>query len=342
MTDFYTLEDSGQALAMGRLAECALAQWNLQGSTLELIKYRENAVFSVTTAAGLHYALRIHRHAYHTDAELRSELQWMSALADAGIQVPTLVPTVTGEPFAVVAVDAVPEPRQVDIFEWVDGEQLGSVEQGVRSREAVAENYHTIGRLAARLHNQAIDWVLPEGFVRHAWDIEGLVGDAPFWGPFWELEALTDAERSLLLEARKRVRQDLGHYRSDPENANRYSVIHADCVAENLLVDGDHIRLIDFDDAGFGWHLFDIATALYFEMDEEHFPEALDALIAGYREHRELPEAQVQALPLFFLVRGFTYLGWVHTRAETQTAKEMTPALIRMACRRAREYMDPG
>ena len=200
MTDFYTLEDSGQALAMGRLAECALAQWNLQGSTLELIKYRENAVFSVTTAAGLHYALRIHRHAYHTDAELRSELQWMSALADAGIQVPTLVPTVTGEPFAVVAVDAVPEPRQVDIFEWVDGEQLGSVEQGVRSREAVVENYHTIGRLAAQLHNQAIDWVLPEGFVRHAWDIEGLVGDAPFWGPFWELEALTDAERTLLLE----------------------------------------------------------------------------------------------------------------------------------------------
>ena len=30
------------------------------------------------------------------------------------------------------------------------------------------------------------------------------------------------------------------------------------------MVQGDRIKLIDFDDAGFGWHLFELATALYF------------------------------------------------------------------------------
>tara|TARA_R110002110_G_scaffold406421_1_gene626557 strand:- start:406781 stop:407806 length:1026 start_codon:yes stop_codon:yes gene_type:complete len=339
MSDFYALDDEAQAQAMRVLAESALPQWNLEGSDLDLIKYRENAVFAVTTPSGARYALRIHRYNYHTDAELRSELLWMSALAEAGIAVPTLVPTAAGEPFAVVDASVVPEPRQIDIFDWVAGEQLGSCEEGVNDRDAVIENYRTIGSLSARLHNQAVDWALPEGFVRHAWDVEGLVGDAPFWGPFWELEALSDDDRSLLLEARERVRQDLTRYHADPANAGRYSVIHADCVAENLMVEGDQIRLIDFDDAGFGWHLFDLATVLYFEMDEEHFADSLEALIAGYREHRALPDTQVEALPLFFLARGFTYLGWVHTRSETQTAKEMTPTLIEMARKRASEYL---
>ncbi len=339
MHDFYEMDETGQAGAMGILAQTALSEWGFEGSELNLIKYRENAVFRVTTAQGELYALRIHRYGYHSDAELRSELQWMHALAENGIFVPTLVATKSGQPFAVISAAAVPEPRQIDVFQWVDGDQLGSVEEGMKDPHAVTANYRTIGQLAARLHNQAVDWSAPDGFVRHAWDVEGLVGDEPFWGPFWELEALTDEERALLLEARERVKRDLTAYGAEPANAERYSMIHADCVAENLMVEGDHVRLIDFDDAGFGWHLFELATALYFEMDEDYFASVRDALIAGYREHRSLPEEQVQALPLFYLARGFTYLGWVHTRAETQTAKEMTPVLVEKACKRAREYL---
>ena len=116
-------------------------------------------------------------------------------------------------------------------------------------------------------------------------------------------------------------------------------MIHADFVVENLLVEGDTVRLLDFDDAGFGWHLFELATALYFEMEEDFFPRAFDAMIAGYREHRELPDEQVAQMPLFFLARSFTYLGWVHTRSETQTAKELTPMLVSKCCGLARDYL---
>jgi hypothetical protein len=33
-------------------------------------------------------------------------------------------------------------------------------------------------------------------------------------------------------------------------------------------------------------------------------------------------------LPLFFLLRGFTYLGWLHTRKETTAAKELVPLVV--------------
>ncbi len=339
--DFYQLDDAGQSEAMGTLAAAALEQWGLQGSALELIKYRENAVFKVLTPKGERYALRIHRHAYHSDDELRSELQWLAALDEAGIAVPELLPTNSGDLFTLVSVDAVPEPRQVDLLAWLEGRQLGSVEEGVDvSADDMEHNYRTIGALAARVHNQATGWQVPEGFVRHAWDTEGLVGDEPFWGPFWELEALSAEERELMLAARAQVHKDLTAYGADPANADRYSMIHADFVVENLLVEGDSVRLIDFDDAGFGWHLFELATALYFEMEEDFFPAAFDAMVSGYREHRSLPDEQLAYMPLFFLARSFTYLGWVHTRSETQTAKELTPMLVRKCCDLSQKYLN--
>jgi Ser/Thr protein kinase RdoA (MazF antagonist) len=339
MSNFYELDAAGQTVAMTHLAQRALDEWGLSGSELALIKYRENAVFQVQTAAGERYALRIHRHAYHSDAELRSELQWIAALDAAGIDVPGVLPTSKGDLFALVEVPEVPEMRQVDVFAWVDGEQLGSVEGGVGAPASVAATYRTIGQLAARLHNQSTDWIPPAGFVRHAWDVDGLVGDQPFWGRFWELGSLTGEERELLLDARASVACDLSAYASNPDNAGQYSMIHADFVAENLMVDGGTVRLIDFDDAGYGWHLFELATALYFEMEEAYYPEAYRALVTGYRQHRPLDDEQLAQLPLFFLARSFTYLGWVHTRSETQTARKLAPMLTEKACKLARLYL---
>lgn len=337
MTDFYLLDNLEQVTRMKDLAARALVVWGLECSNISFIKYRENAVFKVDTGTGERYALRIHRANYHSDAALRSELEWMNALDQYGIEVPTVVPTPTGEFFTVVSVDGIPEPRQVDLFQWVDGEPMGSIEEGQFSDpERIYSTYHRIGKVAAKLHNQAVSWQLPEGFTRHAWDAEGLAGETPFWGPFWEFEMLDKEQRQLLLRARDIVYRDLLAYGKSPDN---YSMIHADFVVENLMIDGDHIRLIDFDDAGFGWHLFELATALYFIINEDFYDSAQKALIQGYREHRRLSDEQLSHLPLFLLARGFTYLGWAHTRNETTAAREMGPMFIEMACRLADEYL---
>jgi Ser/Thr protein kinase RdoA (MazF antagonist) len=337
---FYEQDAEGQAACMRELAVAALVERGLVATGMQLIKYRENAVFRVDLQGGERVALRIHRHGYHSDDELRSELQWLDALAQAGIAVPRILATAEGALFSTVQVPAVPEARQVDIFAWVEGRQLGSVEGGVElDAEAIRGIYRTIGALAARLHEQTARWTLPEGFVRHAWDADGLAGPAPFWGPFWELAQLSDDERALLVRARDAVHEGLSAYGADPANQGRYGLIHADLVAENLLVDGDNVRLIDFDDAGFGWHLFELATALYFESDAPHSDAAFEALIEGYRSVRDLPDTQLAHMPLFFAARSFTYLGWIHTRPETETARTLGPMLIDMACRAARRYL---
>ena len=336
MSDFFTLSADEQLARLAAAGRDSLANWNIEGADLTLIKHRENAVFRVEKE-GFKAALRLHRHGYHSDAELQSELQWMQALSEAGISVPNIIPAKSGELFVSYPGDGLPGDLQIDLFEWIDGEQLGSVEEGVADPAEVEATYTAIGELAARVHNQAVSWQLPAGFVRHAWDAEGLAGENPFWGQFWKLDAATKSETELLQRGRDRVFADLSALAKSP---GTYSMIHADFAPENVMVDGEGVRLIDFDDAGFGWHLFELATSLYFIHGEAYFEQAKDALINGYRKHRQLADEELETLPLHFLARGFTYIGWVHTRHETETARELTPMLLASACELADEYLN--
>lgn len=321
---------------MRAVAAEALKFWPLEVVGLDLIKMRENAVFRVNLADGNKAALRIHRQGYHTDAELASEFVWMEALKVAGIDVPTPIPSRRGRPFESVDLAAVPGVRQVSLFEWLDGHQLGSMEAGVGEDLAgVARCYRTVGRLAARMHNAAEAWTPPAGFIRHAWDAQGLVGNAPLWGNFWELPLLSGAERALLDRARTAIAADLSGTSQSP---HQYGLIHADLSPENIMVNGAAIRVIDFDDAGYGWHLFDLATSVYFLLGSNPFAVALDALIAGYRSERPLPDSTLEHVPLFFAARGTTYLGWILTRPQTDTAQHHARDLIDRACAAAEQY----
>jgi Ser/Thr protein kinase RdoA (MazF antagonist) len=220
---------------------------------------------------------------------------------------------------------------------WVAGKPVGSSENGlVLASEAAATLFFAAGALAARLHNHSNVMVLPDTFTRHAWDAAGLIGDDPFWGRFWELDHLTPSERELLQRARGKAGVDLAAFGKGGHN---YGLIHADFVPENLLNDGGRLNLIDFDDSGFGWHMFELATALYFNLDEPCYPDLVKALFAGYRSQRSLPAGHTAMLPLFLFLRGTTYLGWVQTRAETETAQELTPMLVARACQLALDYL---
>jgi len=272
-----TLTPAEHLHQLSLIAQQALRHWQLSAEQISLIKYRENAVFKVLTTDGGRYALRIHRPGYHSDRALHSELQWMAALATSGFRVPEVIATVDGRLMVTETSALLGIPHQIDLFGWIEGEQIGSVENGL-GNDATEINriYHAIGETAAQLHNHASQWQLPKGFKRHAWDREGLVGEQPFWGRFWELESLSPEQKNLLIRTRDRIRTELEHYDQRPE---RYGLIHADFVPENLMVDGDSLRLIDFDDAGFGWHLFELATALYFIRDDPNYISARTALM---------------------------------------------------------------
>ena len=316
------------------LALKALTFWGLKGR-LSLIKERENSVYAFDNGAQ-RYVLRVHRHGYHDDRALASEHLWVRALAAAGLAVPEPIRTPDGRDFVHVSTARISTPRQVDLLAWIDGEQLGSVEAGLgRDAGRIEAIYRCMGATAAQFHNQAANWAPPRDFYRHSWDLDGLLGEQPFWGRFWELAELTAAQRALVTKARAALALELQDY---GQSTNNYSLIHADFVPENLLVQGDRVHVVDFDDAGFGWHMFELATALYFIQDDPAYALAASALIAGYRQCRPLADADVDRLPAFLAARSLTYLGWTHQRRDSRVVREMIPMLIEKCCATLNRY----
>jgi Ser/Thr protein kinase RdoA (MazF antagonist) len=323
---------------LNRLGQMMKAHWGLDCTAVESIKVRENAVFAVHLQGGGKVVLRVHRSGYHSDAALSSECTWMRALSDHGIEVPRHVLSKNGNPFECLLIEGFAGLRQVDVFHWINGPQLGSIEKGLGTEAGgVGEIFRKLGTLAARIHNQSSAWPLPSNFNRHAWDATGLAGEQPFWGRFWELDMLSAAERALFMRLKQTLFRDLQALGTTP---TQYSLIHADLLPENILVDGTRLQVIDFDDAGFGWHVFELATSLYFLRRETYYDEARDALIEGYRQARPLPDSHLALLPMFLAARGSTYLGWIHTRQGEPIAREMAPQLIEAAALAAEDYFD--
>ena len=166
----------------------------------------------------------------------------------------------------------------------------------------------------AHLHRISDDWQAPGDFRRCHWDIPGLLGENPVWGRFWENPLLSGQQRKPVLEARDRAHTFLQGNTAQLD----YGLIHADMVRENVLISGADIKLIDFDDGGFGYRLFDVATTLLASRNEPNYAELQNALIAGYRDVRPL---DTSALPVFLLLRAFTYVGWIISRMDEPGAE---------------------
>lgn len=306
------------ASALDARARDALVHWTAFDPRPQLLKYRENAVFRVELD-GEPAALRLHRPGYHDEAALRSELAWLAELRAGGMNVPYPLATLDGSLLIELPAHGGMGRQHADLMSWVDGTPLG--ETGIPlaySPDRLAVIFAAIGAAMADLHALSDRWTLPAGFRRRAWDFDGLLGDAPLWGRFWDCEGLSSARRQALNSLRYTLRPQL---QGLAETGLDYGLIHADLVRENIFVRGDEVAFIDFDDAGFGWRMFDLATALSKNLKEPAYDVLQASLIAGYRSRRRLSDDDLAALPLFLVLRSLTYIGWIAQRPEVPHAE---------------------
>lgn len=331
--DFYDRPSTEQTAALAELARTALAAFGLPADGgLALVTERENAVFRLDGDGGP-WAVRVHRAGYHTDGELRSHAAWAEALTAAGVVATApVVRTVAGDVVARAAHPDVPEERQVTVLAWVDGTILAD------SDESPVEQYQRVGALMASLHEHASTWRPPGGFEALRWDADGLLGEDPTWGRFWDVPLLDADGRDLMERFRVHARTELEAFGT---GADRFGLVHGDFLPENLLLGADGtITLLDFDDGGHGWFLFDIATALVVPMMGEDGDAVQAAFVAGYRSMRPLPDEHLALLPLFLALRGATYVGWMATRSHTQFAKDLGPMVTDAAVEAVRDLLD--
>ncbi|WP_299349391.1 phosphotransferase [uncultured Shimia sp.] len=290
-----------------RYAELALENWG-PASPPRLIKNRENAVFETYLADGTHAALRLHRPGYQTDNAIRSELWWAEALVVSGLSVPVPVRSLSGDVLA-----SVPRAgRMASVVSWLDGAPMGEGDVPLPGSPDQQEAVHfALGAELARIHRASDDADLPAKFDRPVLDATALLGDTPAWGRFWENPTLSVAETETLLEVRSRLQNVIaGH----AKNGGDFGLIHADALRENVLVQGQDVALIDFDDGVFGFRMYELGVAMSQNWDQSNRDALGAALLEGYATIRDLPADAKKLLEPFTVMRGLASCGWVIAR----------------------------
>jgi Ser/Thr protein kinase RdoA (MazF antagonist) len=291
-----------------------LARWQLSSAaSIVLLNVSENATFALSDPGGRELVLRVHRVDYSSAQEIGSELVWMKALRrDGVIETASPLPGVDGELVQTLESSrARGRSRFAVAFERLPGKEPDS-------RDAV-HWFERLGELTARMHGHARAWELPAGFRRKRWDFAAMVGPQGFWGP-WRAAIGLRPEGSVILEnALDFIRRRLERFGEGPDV---FGLVHADLRLANLLVDGTHLRIIDFDDCGFSWYLYDFATAVSFIEHEPIVPDLLRAWVRGYRKALPLSAAALAEIPTFVVLRRILLTAWLASHSEVPFARE--------------------
>jgi Ser/Thr protein kinase RdoA (MazF antagonist) len=319
---------------IGQLAEAALPRWGLEGARLTMINHSENTTYRVDSPGGplgrRPVILRVHRPGYHTVDGIRSELAWMRALqADDGVRTPQAIPGKDGRDIQTVSHASLPSPRNCVLFEFIEGGEP-------RQTHDLTEPFKQLGEVTARTHEHSRKWRRPPYFERTVWDFAHSLGPTPNWGPWLAGPDMTAARRPLLQRLVDTIEARLARFGQSPD---RYGLIHADFRLANLLIHNGDIRVIDFDDCGLGWFLYDAGTAVSFFEHKPEVPGLIDAWAEGYRRVRPLAKEEEAELPTFVILRRMILFAWMGSHSETDLAKQEGPAYADGTCEMAEHYL---
>jgi len=319
MADYGSLTSRGQIGRLRALGRQALARFGVDQARLTLLRHEQNTTFRVDVADD-RYVLRISRAGAATANAISSEMMWLAALrTTTSLSVPEPVATADGTFVAIASHGGVPEPRACVLLRWMDGR---FVDAGLTPR-----HLSRVGELMAGLQDHADGWARPAGFVRQRLDTltsiakSESVGDAPT-ATTTHVPSRDDADRALglatdlLSAAAARTVTDAldivwGSTRRLAARPGSDGLIHGDLHQENYFFHAGAARAIDFDDCGWGFHLYDLAVTLSEIEGRPAYERLRDALLDAYGRQRSLPADADVHLRALVILRRVQLIMWI-------------------------------
>lgn len=355
------------------VARRALKFWGIPTDVkMKLLNYTENATYRITLPDGGKQIMRVHRLDYTTKDSIMTELQWIMDLKrDTDISLADPIPMLNGEYVATVHTESLNEDRHVVCFSFAEGKPPldssdGNSDVGdmiakisripdritvpVFKEAAVLSDflggmkhespmtlqdrsmYRMVGRIMAKIHVQSRHWKKPPFYERIEWGFDGTFGawnnfyGATYRSPEW----LSARDIETLDAVRELIRERLALYGETPD---RYGMIHSDMRAANLLKDGDQVTVLDFDDCGQGWYMYDVAGAVALMEHRSDLSEIVSEILKGYEKIRPLSEEDKAEIPTFIMMRRIGMLQSLISRIGSVAGgsgecAELTPEIL--------------
>lgn len=325
---FDTLTQRGQIGRMKGLALKALEQYPIVPINVSPLVHLFNSTFRVDTENG-RFVMRINRPYDRSQAEIRSEMQWLAAIRyDTPLIVPNPLKNLTGDLVTRVEVPGVPEARDCVVFHWVDG-RFYRKNLGPTALERV-------GNFMGHLHNQAQNFELPDGFVRPTLELDGEVGRFLQHGLQNGRELLSDEmgdDMARTVDVIRPVIDDLG------KDKAVYNLIHADLHQGNYLFKNGTVRAIDFDDCGWGHLAYDMAVTFWYLGQHPALPEMRAAFLKGYRSVRDFSAEHEPLIETFLALRSLLMISFMASETNPRI-RSFAPQFIASIYQRLKRFLE--
>lgn len=216
------------------------------------------------------YALRVHcvdPWWIAREDEFRFELELLRHLDRAGIAVPVPIDRANGD-----ALGRLGDGRHYTLFSWAPG----------RPGEGSMKRVRLVGETLARIHVASIGFTSPYG--RYHLDQANLLDR-------YLAKLRPDALQAAVIEEHAaEIRSRLATFDPGPTG---WGVVHGDVQSLNFhFTADDRITFLDFDLAGYGWRIYDVAYYVT-RIREQHRRAFLD----GYESVRPLTDAERDMIP---------------------------------------------
>ncbi|MET8249428.1 phosphotransferase [Streptomyces sp. NPDC005202] len=316
---------------LARFARAALSHYAFSPqATVTLLNLSENGTYRVDDPAdGSRAVLRVHRLGYHSRTAIASELAWSAALREeAGIRTPVVIPSREGSDIVTVRLPGSTEERHCVLFVFESGREP--------DEDRLEESFQQLGEVTARMHVHSRSWRRPTWFERFTWDYHTMLGDAPHWGRWQAGIGMGPDELAVLDPLAQTLQRRLTRF---GQSTDRFGLVHADMRLANLLLDGDQTKVIDFDDCGFSWYLYDLASAVSFIEHLPQVPAIVDSWLRGYRRVLPVPAEDEAEIPTFIMLRRLLLVAWIGSHADTELARSQGSEFTKVTCDLAEQYL---
>ena len=330
--NFNQLSRDRQLAAFESAAREALARWNLPGASLRLIALRSNAVFAAETP-DKRCILRVNWPERKSLAYIQSEAAWTSDLHRRGLPVAHAL----REP-EVIRLDGALRMAST-LIPYLDGEQ-------VLGPDFTLEHAAATGRLMAQLHLAGQDFTPDAAFDRFRLDYDGLFGARSIYRLDSGGQALLAPHRPTLDAVTSRVAEIFA--RLDTEGG-AFGLIHGDLKPDNMLFAApDQPRLLDFDDCGYGYFLYEFAPLLLFTRSEipaqadPRYQAVKSAAWGAYTAALPLPDWQFDALETLVAGRFAASCLWVASHHDHPAYRDKAHAILAERLTRLNGFLANG
>lgn len=276
-----------------------VSNWDGIPGSLQHIRTGESSVFRFRARDEQHYFLRV-THPNHRDRTLiLAESDFLDYLQQAGL--PVVAPLAAADGSRVHDLMVGERSYGAVVFREAPGRHVKFFSADLDERFI-----RTWGETMARVHVAGYGFSPAGARRRYVWKDDYVLETG--------LALSNDSEPA----AAETIRTVIAESGADGSQPQAYGLIHGDMGLSNMLLDGDTIRPIDFDDCCYHYFIADIAYALwpFRKAERQERSRFLFWFLQGYEGVRPLNTEEREAFPRWikyrsaFLVLNFVFRTW--------------------------------